>query len=70
MIPVYGCLVIFGHILRNYVYKNERHIEVSKCLSSVYRQISNMRSAFVGNTIVDHSDEAPVGAAPTSSFST
>ena len=39
-----------------------------------YRQVSNIRWALVGNTIVDHSDvvgASPVGAAPTtSSFST
>ena len=39
-----------------------------------YRQISNIRLAFVGNKIIDHSDAvgtSPVGAAPTtSSFST
>ena len=38
-----------------------------------YRQVSNIRSALVGNKIVDHSDvvgPSPVGAAPTtSSFS-
>ena len=35
-----------------------------------YRQISNIRRAFVGNQIVDHSDlvgASPVGAAPTTS---
>ena len=41
---------------------------------SIYRQISNMRRALLGNNIVDHSDvvgAAPAGAAPTtSSFST
>ena len=40
----------------------------------IYRQVSNIRRAFVGNKIVDHSDvvgASPVGAAPTtSSFST
>ena len=40
----------------------------------IYRQVSNIRRTFVGNVIVDHSDEvgaSPVGAAPTtSSFST
>ena len=39
-----------------------------------YRKVSNIRSASVGNKIVDHSDvfgASPVGAAPTtSSFST
>ena len=39
-----------------------------------YRQISNIRRTFLGNSIVDHSDvvgASPVGAAPTtSSFST
>ena len=39
-----------------------------------YRKISNIRLAFVGQKIVDHSDvvgASPVGAAPTiSSFST
>ena len=40
----------------------------------VYRQVSNISRALVGNQIVDHSDvvgASPVGAAPTtSSFST
>ena len=39
-----------------------------------YRETSNIRSALIGNKIVDHSDvvgASPVGAAPTtSSFST
>ena len=39
-----------------------------------YRQTSNIRRAFVGNKIVEHSDEVgapPIGAAPTTSeFST
>ena len=39
-----------------------------------YRQVFNISSTLVGNTIVDHSDvvgASPVGAAPTtSSFST
>ena len=43
-------------------------------ISIYYRQVSNIRRTFVGNTIVDHSDvvgASPVGAAPTtSSFST
>ena len=36
----------------------------------VYRQVSNIRRALVGNNIVDHSDvvgASPVGAAPTTS---
>ena len=40
----------------------------------MYRQTSNIKSAFVGNKIVDHSDvvgASPAGAAPsTSSLST
>ena len=40
----------------------------------VYRQVYNIRRTWVGNEIVDHSDEvgaSPVGAAPTTySFST
>ena len=43
-------------------------------MSSMYRQVSNIRRAVVGNTIVDHSDvvgASPVGAASiSSSFST
>ena len=35
------------------------------------RQIYNISGTLIGNKFVDHSDEAPVGAAPTiSSFST
>ena len=48
--------------------------EVNECRNSIYRQVSNIRHALVGNKIVDHSDvvgASPVGAAPTtSSFST
>ena len=39
----------------------------------IYRQISNIRRTLVGNDIIDHSDvvgASPVGAAPTTSFST
>ena len=43
-------------------------------MSNMYRQISIVRRALMGNKIVDHSDVVgalPVGAAPiTSSFST
>ena len=43
-------------------------------LTAMYRQVSNIRRALVGNKTVDHSDvigASPVGAAPTtSSFST
>ena len=38
-----------------------------------YRQVSNIRRTWIGNEIVDHSDvvgASPVGAAPTTSFST
>ena len=38
--------------------------------ASIYRQISDIRRALVGNTIVDHSDvvgASPVGAVPTTS---
>ena len=38
-----------------------------------YRQVSNKRGTLIGNLIVDHADEvgaSPVGAAPTTSFST
>ena len=50
-----------------------------KCLETcvgvgLYRQVSNIRRAIVGNEIIDHSDvvgASPVGVAPTtSSFST
>ena len=39
-------------------------------MMNVYRRVSNIRRALVGNKIIDHSDVVgayPVGAAPTTS---
>ena len=48
-------------------------INLSDCISFIYRQISYIRRILVGDKIVDHSDvvgASPVGTAPiTSSFS-
>ena len=44
---------------------------MSTCFYVYYRKTSYISRTFVGNKIVDNSDVAPVGAAPTtSSFST
>ena len=48
--------------------------EMAEGVEQNYRQTSNIRRTWIGNTIADHSDvvgASPVGAAPTtSSFST
>ena len=45
----------------------------SAAMVLIYRKTSNIKGTLVGNKIVDHSDvvgASPVGAAPTTSFST
>ena len=58
-------------MVKLYVFANNTYFMK---VNNIYREVSNISRALVGNNIVDHSDvvgASPVGAAPTtSSFST